>query len=80
MAKKLKFPRTLYKSADRDDSTAKKWGKWKSGSPKQGGVYHALVVDNQEEFDTALEMGYVDNFEQALFGETEPEPIADEEF
>lgn len=69
MAKKIKFPRTLYKKADRDDDTAIKWGKWKTGSPKQGGAYHSLVVDNQDELDTALEMGYLDDLEQAVYGE-----------
>lgn len=76
----MKFPRTLYKKADRDDDTATKWGKWKTGSPKQGGAYHSLIVNNQKERDAALEMGYVDDFSQALFGEPEPEPLEDEEF
>lgn len=75
MAKSKEFPRYLYKKADRDDDSAKKWGKWKTGSPKQGGAYHSLIVNNQEEFDAALEMGYVDSFEQALFGE----PVAEVE-
>lgn len=66
---KRKFPRTLYKQADRDDETAKKWGKWKTGSPKQGGAYHALVVVDQKEMEAALEMGYIDDLETAMFGE-----------
>lgn len=80
MAKSDKFPRTLYKKADRDDETAKRWGKWKTGSPKQGGSYHRLVVVDQKEFDAALEMGYVDDFSEALFGEPEPvEELVDKE-
>jgi hypothetical protein len=78
---KREFPRTLFKKADRDDDTAKKWGKWKTGSPKQGGAYHTLVVENQTEFDAALEMGYIDDFETALFGEQPvEETVVDEEF
>lgn len=79
MAKGKKLPRTLYKKADRDDPTAMKWGRWKTGSPKQGGAYHSLIVNTDKEFDAALEMGYVDGFEKALFGEP-VEEIKNEEF
>ena len=81
MAKSKDFPRTLYKKADRDDSTAMRWGRWKTGSPKEGGSYHSLIVNDQTEMDTAIEMGYLDSFDQALFGEREiVEDLKDEEF
>jgi hypothetical protein len=79
----VKFPRTLYKRADIEDETAFKWGKWKTGSPKQGGAYHSLIVEDEKELKAAVEMGYIDDFETALLGETAEEKddgLQEEEF
>jgi hypothetical protein len=61
----VKFPRTLYKRADIEDETAFKWGKWKTG---KGGAYHSLVVVNDEEYEEAHNMGYIDSLEEVCNG------------
>lgn len=79
---KRKFPRTLYKKADRTDDTALRWGKWRTGSPKQGGSYHSLIVVSEDELEAAFEMGYVDSLDEALFGDPKEaeDAMRDEEF
>ena len=64
MAKKTEtaFPRTLYKSAERDDPTATKWGDPRTS---HSGAFHSVVVENEDELEAALEMDYIDDFATA---------------
>lgn len=51
-----KYPRTLYKSP----------GTQVLVSAKVKYTYDSLVVNNEKEQDTALDMGYIDSFEDAI--------------
>jgi len=58
MAKKKedeRFPRTLYK----------KGGKFTWGHGKE---YSSEVVENEEEFNAAVKAGWLDDFNEAIFG------------
>jgi len=50
----MEFPRTLYKKGG-----PKKWGK--------GFAYSDILVKSQDEYDSAIEVGYIDDFNEALF-------------
>lgn len=57
MAKIPKYPRTLYKSP----------GTQKFVTKGVHYTYDSLVVNDDNEFDTALDMGYIDSFSDAIF-------------
>ena len=56
-----KYPRTLYKGHDA--------GTQKFVTNRTAYFYDSLLVNNEEEQKAAEEMGYVDSFHNALFGE-----------
>lgn len=58
----LKFPRTLYRGDE--DGT----GTQTFTSKKKSYKYSSLVVNNGEEYDEALLMGYLDSYHDAVFG------------
>lgn len=72
MAKaKTKYPRTLYKKSET--------GKMSFTNKKHRGVrYDTLIVESDEEKEEAINMGYVDSFEDALFYEPETEEQEEE--
>ena len=61
----MEYPRTLYKRSEEGtlDFTNKKHRHIK---------YDSLVVEDEKELKAAVEMGYVDGFEDALFGDPKP--------
>ena len=63
----MKYPRTLYKKSKDGalDFTNKE---------HRHVMYDSLVVENEEELEAAKEMGYVDDFHDALFGEPPAKP------
>lgn len=63
----MKYPRTLYKKSKDGalDFTNKK---------HRHVMYDSLIVENEEELSAAQEMGYVDDFTDALFGEPPAKP------
>ena len=56
----IAFPRTLYKPAERSDSTSTNWG-----SDQRGGAFHSLLVENEKEHKAAMQMGWYDDFAKA---------------
>lgn len=63
MATKKDFPRTLYRRAED--------GKYKFTSSGVAVRYDSLLVNNQKELETGVEMGYIDDFAEALYGDQE---------
>lgn len=65
MAKKKRFPRTLYK----------KGGSQRLHSGGKSYEYSSEIVENEEEYKAAMATGYLDSFNDAIFGkEVESEP------
>lgn len=78
MAKsKLDFPRTVYRKSEN--------GKFSFTNKFHRDIkYDSMIVNNKEEYDIAVSdspnMGYIDDFEGALFPEeTEDEELLEEE-
>lgn len=63
--KEIKFPRTLYKKDGPETlcSAGKKY------------EYSSELVENKEEYNAAIKAGYLDDFNEALFGKT---PVIEE--
>jgi hypothetical protein len=65
----IEFPRNLYKSP----------GSLQWGSKKQDKSYDTVLVENDSEYEEALEAGYLDSFNDALFPKKESKKKEDDD-
>lgn len=73
MAKKERYPRTLYRKDENGNLSF-------TNKTHRNLRYDSLVVNDEKERDEAEKMGYVDNFSDALFGVPVDVTPVDEEY